>query len=506
MSTESEPDERTRVGLKYVMRQGLAGHAMGTLAGGIFMVKIALSLGASLFAIGLLAALPSLAQLAQLPATYLVERYRDRKRIAFLGLGSVRLCILAIALIPLAVPAVFGPSAGLTLLLGLVLLQGVFSATGGTAWNSWIRDLVPQNRMGAFFSRRQQLTLLLGIPLSLGAAAFIDMWTDRYPTQELEGYSVLFFGGLAAGVLGLYFLLRVPSLEMPPVEDQTDFAAIIREPFRDETYRRLIHFLGSWNFGISFAAPFFTVYLLERLGYGLPLVIALGVVSQLTNAAFAPIWGRLSDSFSNKAVLQISAPLVLVSTLLWLFTGMPDPHALTLPLLVVIHVLFGMSMSGISLATGNIGMKLAPRGRGTSYLAANGLVGALAAGLAPLLGGAIASGMATYRLTLTLTLERPAGELSVPTFHLQGVDFAFIVSLLIGLYATHRLTAVVEEGHQQRSAAVQSLLMEIKRPLLSFTTIGGFTELIYVPLGRVRRDRHASEPGDESGDDDEPRE
>jgi len=117
-------DEETRVGLRYILRQGLAGHAMGTLAGGVFMVEIALSLGASLFVIGPLAALPSLAQLAQLPATHLVERYRDRKRIAFLGLGGVRVCIFSIATIPLAVPTVVGPGGGLGLLLGLVALQG----------------------------------------------------------------------------------------------------------------------------------------------------------------------------------------------------------------------------------------------------------------------------------------------------------------------------------------------------------------------------------------------
>lgn len=496
MSSEHElSDETTRVGLKYVMRQGLAGHAMGTLAGGIFMVKIALSLGASLFVIGLLSALPSLAQLAQLPAAYLVERYRDRKRIAFLGLGGVRLCILTIALIPIAVPTVVSPSGGLSLLLALILLQGLFSATGATAWNSWVRDLVPQNRMGSFFSRRQQLTLLLGVPLSLGAAAFIDTWTSRYPVQELEGYSILFLGGVVAGVIGLYFLLRVPTLQMPPRENGLKFSAIIGEPFQDPTYRPLIHFSGAWNFAISLAAPFFTVYLLQRLGYGMPFVIAIGVLSQLTNAAFAPIWGRLSDVFSNKAVLQLSGPLVLVSVVLWPFTAMPEKHMFTLPLLVVIHVLLGISMSGVSLATGNIGMKLAPRGRGTAYLAGNGLVGALAAGIAPLLGGALANALADYRLLLTLDLEGPAGVLSIPTFHLQGIDFAFLLAFLVGIYAMHRLTSVVEEGHRDQSPMVQSLLMEVKRPLLTFTTVGGFSDLVYFPIGAIRRSRRRTRRG-----------
>ena len=49
---------------------------------------------------------------------------------------------------------------------------------------------------------------------------------------------------------------------------------------------------------------------------------------------------------------------------------MPEKHVLTFPLLVALHVLMGVAMAGITLATGNIGLKLAPSGEGTSYLAA----------------------------------------------------------------------------------------------------------------------------------------
>lgn len=481
-------DEETAVGLKYVLLQGLAGHVMGVLAGGIFVVKIALSLGASLVVIGWLAALPALAQLSQLPAIYLVEKYRRRKRVAFLSLGGVRVCILGIALVPLLV-APSAPTTALSLLLALILVQGVFSAAGNSAWNSLVRDIVPESRMGTFFAKRQRLSLLLGVPLSLAAALFLERWVQWYPDRELDAYSLLFLVGLVSGLCGLYFLWRTPEPEMLPPEEGVQFVELLQRPFRDENFRRLIQFLGAWNLAIALSAPFFTVYLLQRLGYGMSFVIVLAVLSQLTNAAFAPIWGRLSDSFSNKAVLGVSGPLVLVATTLWLFTAMPEKHALTLPLVVVIHVLLGMSMSGVSLATGNIGMKLAPRGRATSYLAATSLVGSIAAGLAPIFGGLIANWFADNRLAVTLSWESTNEAVSVPALYLTGIDFAFIASLSLGVYSVHRLSLVVEGGEAERREVLTTLVSEVRRPLLNFTTIGGFSTLVSLPFETVRRDR-----------------
>jgi hypothetical protein len=51
-------------------------------------------------------------------------------------------------------------------------------------------------------------------------------------------------------------------------------------------------------------------------------IIALTEASRLSNIAALGPWGNLIDRFSNKAVLQISAPLFLACTLGWTFTGL----------------------------------------------------------------------------------------------------------------------------------------------------------------------------------------
>jgi predicted lysophospholipase L1 biosynthesis ABC-type transport system permease subunit len=69
-------------------------------AGGVFIVAFALLFGASNLIIGLVAAIPPLAQLMQIPAIYLMEKYRTRRMIcAYMVILSRSFWVL-IALIP----------------------------------------------------------------------------------------------------------------------------------------------------------------------------------------------------------------------------------------------------------------------------------------------------------------------------------------------------------------------------------------------------------------------
>ena len=122
-----------------------------------------------------------------------------------------------------------------------------------------------------------------------------------------------------------------------------------------------------------------------------PSVVAVSrsgerMVGQVATALTLYLWGRLSDRLSNKAILSVALPAYFAGLVGLAFTALPAPHVLTLPLLYVIHIIMGAASGGIGLATGNLGLKLAPQGHGTAYLTAVGLAGSLAAGLAALAG------------------------------------------------------------------------------------------------------------------------
>lgn len=475
-------EKEVHSGLSAVIKDGLTTQAMVTLTGGVFLVAFALKLGASNTTIGLLASIPPLMQLLQIPSVYVVEKYRARRAITVYAAVLSRVFWLIIALVPF----LFSTEAGLTVVIVALLLNAAFGAVGSSSWNSWMRDLIPQDRLGSFFSKRMTLAAGLSIPISLAAAFYIDRWQKLFPHQELHGYSILFLLGFVAGMVGVYFISTIPEPRMAPVEKQTGFLRLMLQPFKDANFKNLVTFLGSWNFAVNLAAPFFTVYMLKRLRLDMSFVIALTVLSQLTSFVFLRIWGRLSDRFSNKSVLTVSGPLFMVCILAWTFTTLPERYLLTIPLVVAIHVVTGMSTAGVTLAAGNIGLKLAPRGRATSYLAANSLINSLAAGIAPVVGGRFADFFAERELSLTLKWISPGRELVVPTLNFQQWDFFFVLAFLIGLYSIHRLALVHETGAVEEKIVVHELISEVRKGMRNLSSVGGLRHMVEFPFSVVR--------------------
>jgi MFS family permease len=349
-----------------------------------------------------------------------------------------------------------------------------------------MRDLIPQNILGSFFSKRMRIATGVGIALSLVAAVYLDLWKKMLPNYEIQGYSILFMLGFAAGALGLYFLARTPEKKMPQLEEKPKILRLLGQPFRDENFRKLIAFMCSWNFAVNLAGPFFMVYMLKRLGLSMSFIIGLSIVSQVMNFMFLKVWGKYTDRFSNKSVLAICGPLFILSILAWTFTTMPEKYFLTIPLLIIIHVVMGLASAGVSLASGNIGLKLAPEGQATAYLATNTIMNSVAAGIAPILGGKFADFFVGRQLAWTLEYTSPTGKFSLPTLNLQQWDFFFALAFLIGLYSLHRLAMIKEVGEVEEKVVMNELFAEVAGQVRTLSSIEGVKQMVSFPFSIVR--------------------
>jgi MFS family permease len=223
-------------------------------------------------------------------------------------------------------------------------------------------------------------------------------------------------------------------------------------------------------------------------------VIALAVLSQVVSIAFYRIWGRAADRFSNKSVLLVSGPIFMFCILGWTFTTLPDVYLLTLPLLVLIHIFTGISTAGVSLASGNIGLKLAPGGCGTAYLAASTIMNSVAAGIAPIVGGLSADFFADRALSWTLTWQSPVRTVVFETLDFQHWDFFFFIAFVIGLYSLHRLAFVLEEGEVKEEIVAQELISEVMREMRNFSTAGGLRHLVEFPFVLLQEARECQLP------------
>ncbi len=494
-------DAQRQRGLKLVLREALFSQTFVTLIGGVILIDFALALGASNAAIGLLAAIPFIAQVLQLPAIFVVEKVRRRRAIVLACSGTSRVGILILALVPILWPG----EQGLRFALGGLALYSLCVAVTACAWNSWMRDLIPGDRLGWFASRRMTLTTAVALAVSLAAGWGLTFWKQHAPEGwVLYGYSILFTLGLAAGVVNLLIIRGVPEPPMEPAGRRRSILEVTTGPFRDLNFRRLMIFMAAWSFAINLVAPFFAVYLLTKLGYSIGGVIALSILSQVMNLIFFRVWGWFADTFSNKAVLRICGPAYLLCVLGWTFTTLPNPHALTLPLLIVLHVIMGIAAAGITLGNANIGLKLAPAKQATSFLATNSVVASLAAGVAPILGGQLADRFKQWELSWDLTLYK--GEVlwwEVPTLNLGHWDFLFAIALVVGFYALHRLALVAEIGKTDGRIPFGQVVVQTRREIQNFSSVAGLRYMFLLPnvVMRGLRPGRRAEAGEPLPDD-----
>jgi len=150
-------------------------------------------------------------------------------------------------------------------------------------------------------------------------------------------------------------------------------------------------------------------------------------------------------------------------------------------------MLMGIATAGIAIASGNISLKLAPKGEATAYLATNALVNSFAAGIAPILGGKFADFFAARNLSLAFKWSSPGREFSFQALNFQHWDFFFGLAFLIGLYALHRLSTVQEEGEVDDEVVRAEFIDVIKRPMRSLSSGAGLFQLVSYPYSFVTR-------------------
>jgi MFS family permease len=476
---------------RWLLGNGIAAQVMETLAIGTFMTAFALHLGASNAFIGLIAAIPSLASLGQLLGIVLVERIRNRRLICVIAATVGR-----IALIGLPVAALIGdPALSLPVLFVAIGLRYGMGAIVGCSWNAWIRDVIDDKERGRLMGRRLTYMLAIGMLASIAASGFIDSWPGWSGLDIKYAYAAIFGTAMLSGFVGIYCMMRMSEPRMPADTGPLDLRHRLSEPFRDENFRKLMFFLAAWNFAANLAAPFFTVHMLTRLGLDLFPVTVLAMCSQMANIIVLKSFGRIADRMSNKAVLVVAAPLFIMCTFAWIFTTATEVRWAVIAILATVHVLTGVATAGVSIATTNIAMKLAPKGNSTSYLATNSLVSSLSAGIAPVLGGLCADFFAHQKLSLLLRWDSGAHDVTFETISLEHWDFYFVMAALIGLYSLHRLAMVREEGEIDQRAVISEVFTDARRTIRNISSIAGLRVVAEFPFHLLQRTRRRSGDG-----------
>lgn len=466
---------------------GVCSRLMDTFTGGAFLAGLGLHVGASNFVLGVLASLPILAQVIQLPALAVLLSVQDRRRAVVAACAVARSLLAVISLLLVVRPGSLTP----WLLTALLLANALLVVVATAAWNWWIRDLLPAEELGAYFGDRMRRNTIAALLAMLAAGALLD-WFDGRGDADL-GYAVLFGLGAAAGFVGLVFLARTPHVPPPPSPPPRQALQAMRRAFGAGHPGALV--ASAWvGCAMTFALPFVAVFLLRANGYSYLAVTALAVLSQLAYLAGLRGWGHLADRHGDRGVLVVNMGMLALVAAGWAFAGWQSA-ALFAAWAAALHFLAGFALGGVELANGNLLLRSAPADNAVAYLAAASLTRAFVAGLGTLAAGALWQGLGSDRLYVTANGQ----------WAFAGFQVLAAISLALTLVALGLLVRVREP----RPVAIVDVALAMRREVAQMSSIAGIrgllhavsytTELMASPFAARRRRRKEASTLPETG-------
>lgn len=481
-------EEEIQGSLWWMRWVGVSNGVIQSLSSGGFMAAFALALGANNLQVGIIAALPFITQLVQIPAILAVERFRMRKAIGIPALMVAQLLWVPIGAVPFVLET---PGAvALAVVIGLTGIRGFFFPVWTTVVSSWMRDLVPREILGSYFSRRMAIVTVAMVIVGLGGSFFVNWWQNSAPPENaIWAYSFLLIGGgLTMGIIGPVAASRVQEPLMPrSLKSHRSAIGILAEPLRDRNFLHLVRFLFLWSIASNLAIPFFAVYMLKGLGLSLPTVIGFTVLGQVSNVLFLRVWGPMADSAGNKTVLSLSASLYLLVILGWVFVGNPSENFLAWPLLSVLHIFAGIAAAGVTLTTYTLALKVAPEDKATSFVGLASIATNIGAGIGPIAGGLMADFLVGRSLRIDISWLSTEGVLDIGAFSASGFDFLFLVAFLLGLFSLNLLVALREQGEIPRGIALAELTSPAEPAMRAISSVPGLGTVSGFSYGYLKR-------------------
>lgn len=346
------------------------------------------------------------------------------------------------------------------LFVGILVCATLASSVATVAWSSAIAEVVPERLTARYYARRN---------LIFGAWTLIIVWCAGRVAQSVDNKLAVFgFIFLAAGLGRLAALFFLRRMTFPETVRQPRPKGIALEDLlkvvRDRNYLWLCLFVGLWGFCLNFAMPFYTVFLVAQLRYGVGDVVLFTTLSSLGGLLTLKGWGRLCERFGNRPVMQVAASIWAVTALInWSLARPGWTWHLYLG-----YAVAGAMTAGFQLTQFNLMVRLAPAALRPAYVAIFISMTSFLTAMGPLLGGQV------LRL-LPAQIAAPGG-IPISSYH---VVFA------LSAVACVLVTAAIRRVREPAEASAESVWREMStmrtfNPMLSLLAVG---ELLLTPRG-----------------------
>jgi MFS family permease len=323
----------------------------------------------------------SLASLASLflllPGAILAERSGSRKWVVVASGGGVtRLAILGLALLPFFAKGTVAVAVAIAL---KVLMDGS-SNLGNPAWTSLTADLVPIAWRGRFFGNRNMVMGAANMLVTLLAGQILtSSGSGLSGYQTVYGLAVIF--GACASFSFAHIQEPAPA-QTYSVSESYNLSALIQTLRADPVFLSFCAAQMVWNFSLSVAGPFFTVYQVEVLK-STPFIIGIqAIISSLAGLPALPLFGRLNDRWGSRKLAIVTGFAIPLLPLAW--TLVRSPWGPT-----PINIYGGIMWAGYGLASFNLLLSITDPAKRARYSALYAMSLMISTALGSAVGGSI---------------------------------------------------------------------------------------------------------------------
>lgn len=307
-----------------------------------YIPQFALALKAHAFSIGVLSALAGLIEPVSEYISNFLMRRNSRKSLILITVSLQVIILLGISLLGLLAWKGIASNYHVAILIAAYVLLAISIGIGYPPWFSWMGDLIPEKQRGKYFGSRQrvaQTASLIIIPLGF--------LLDASETRGLAvlGFSLMFLIAALTRLISLFLLNRQyhPSFKLKR-SSFFSFISFIRYP---STVSKFAIYNAFFNLAIAVASPFYVVYMRESLQFNYLTITLISLSSAVFFILFSPMAGRFSDKYGNVKLFTISAILLSLNPLIWLFIKSP------LLLIIIPQLIVGLSNAALSISVTN---------------------------------------------------------------------------------------------------------------------------------------------------------
>ena len=319
--------------------------SFSSIAGGAgenYVSPYVLSLNASNAEIGFLSSFPGLfGPLMQIFGSKLMEKY-DRKKliVAFVALQALSWLLFVIAGILFL--RSFYPDLIVPFLIISYIINITFGSIVSPSWFSMMGEITPEKMRGSYFAKRNRINGAIAIIVTIVAALWLDY--SKKTDMVIYGFIALFVISAIGRSISAYYFTKhyIPKINFEKGYYFSFLQFIKKAP--SNNFGHFAIYVALINLTVSFAGPFFAVYMLKDLHFNYTWFTLVNISASIFSVIMMPLWGKFADKYGNRELLRIGSLIVPFIPFFWLLNTNP-----------IYLILIPQLISGIGWAAFNLG-------------------------------------------------------------------------------------------------------------------------------------------------------